>query len=176
VVRMRTNIALIGFMGTGKTSVGRVLAVRLKKEFIRTDDLIAESAGKSIPEIFEEDGELRFRELETEVVKRISDKKGMVIDCGGGVILNRINVDNLKKNSRIILLTASPEAILERVLKDAEQRPLLETQDKLERIKQLLSLREPLYKRFADFEIDTSNLDVDQVVDKILEYLKDASV
>jgi len=167
---------LIGFMGTGKTSVGRVLAVRLKKEFIRTDDLIAESAGKSIPEIFEEDGELRFRELETEVVKRISDKKGMVIDCGGGVILNRINVDNLKKNSRIILLTASPEAILERVLKDAEQRPLLETQDKLERIKQLLSLREPLYKRFADFEIDTSNLDVDQVVDKILEYLKDASV
>lgn len=173
---MRTNIALIGFMGTGKTSVGRVLAVRLKKEFIRTDDLIAESAGKSIPEIFEEDGELRFRELETEVVKRISDKKGMVIDCGGGVILNRINVDNLKKNSRIILLTASPEAILERVLKDAEQRPLLETQDKLERIKQLLSLREPLYKRFADFEIDTSNLDVDQVVDKILEYLKDASV
>ena len=176
MVRMRTNIALIGFMGTGKTSVGRVLAVRLKKEFIRTDDLIAESAGKSIPEIFEEDGELRFRELETEVVKRISDKKGMVIDCGGGVILNRINVDNLKKNSRIILLTASPEAILERVLKDAEQRPLLETQDKLERIKQLLSLREPLYKRFADFEIDTSNLDVDQVVDKILEYLKDASV
>lgn len=167
---------MIGFMGTGKTSVGRVLAVRLKKEFIRTDDLIAESAGKSIPEIFEEDGELRFRELETEVVKRISDKKGMVIDCGGGVILNRINVDNLKKNSRIILLTASPEAILERVLKDAEQRPLLETQDKLERIKQLLSLREPLYKRFADFEIDTSNLDVDQVVDKILEYLKDASV
>jgi len=173
---MKTNIALIGFMGTGKTSVGRALAIRLNKEFMRTDDLITESAGKSIPEIFKQDGEPRFRELEIEVVKKISNKKGIIIDCGGGVILNRINIDNLKKNSRIILLTASPEAILERVLKDGEQRPLLETQDKLERIKQLLSLREHLYKRSADFEIDTSNLDVDQVVDEILEYLKDTGV
>jgi shikimate kinase len=173
---MKTNIALIGFMGTGKTSVGRALAIRLNKEFMRTDDLVVESAGKSIPEIFKQDGEPRFRELEIEVVKQISDKKDIIIDCGGGVILNKVNIDNLKKNSRIILLTASPEAILERVLKDGEQRPLLENQDKLERIKQLLSLREPLYKRSADFEIDTSNLNVDQVVDKILKLLKDANV
>ena len=176
MVRMKTNIALIGFMGTGKTSVGRALATKLNKEFIRTDDLIVELVGKSIPEIFGQDGESRFRELEIEVVKKISDKKGLVIDCGGGVILNKINVDNLEKNSRIILLTASPEVIFERVLKDGEQRPLLNTWDKLKRIKQLLFLREPLYKRSADFEIDTSNLKVDQVVDKILGFLKNDSV
>jgi len=169
---MKTNIALIGFMGAGKTSVGRALAVRLNKEFIRTDDLIVESARKSIPEIFEQDGEPRFRELEIEVVKKISDKKDVVIDCGGGVVLNELNIDNLKKNSRIILLAAPPQVILERTSKDGGERPLLNTRDRLERIRQLLFSRECLYKRSADFEIDTSNLSVDQVVDKILELLK----
>jgi len=173
---MKTNIALIGFMGTGKTSVGRALAAKSNKEFIRTDDLIVEVAGKSIPEIFEQNGESRFRELEIDVVRKVSDRKGVVIDCGGGVVLNRINIDNLKRNSRIILLTASPQVILERTSKDGEKRPLLNTPDRLERIRQLLSFREPLYKKSADFEIDTSNLNVDQVVDKILEFLKDDNV
>jgi len=169
---MKDNIALIGFMGTGKTSVGKALAIKLNKKFIRTDDLIAEKDGKTIPEIFEQDGESRFRKIEIEVVKEISDENDVVIDCGGGVVLNEINIDRLKKNAKIILLTASPEAILERVLKDGKNRPLLYTQEKMKRIKELLSIREPLYKKSADHEIDTSNFNVNQVVEKILEFLK----
>ena len=163
---MKTNISLIGFMGTGKTRV-------YKRQ---TDDLIVKIAGKSILEIFEQDGESKFRELEMEAVRKTSDEKNIIIDCGGGIVLNKVNIDRLRKNSNIILLTASPEVILGRVLEDGEERPLLNTQDKLERIKKLLSFREPLYKKSADFEVDTSNLSVDQVVDKILEFLKKDSV
>jgi len=168
---LKTNIALIGFMGTGKTSVGRALAIRLEKKFVRTDDLIVERAGKTIPEIFEEDGESRFRELEIEIAKEVSEKKDVVIDCGGGIVLNKINVDRLRKNARIILLTASPEVILERISTDGEQRPLLNTPDKPKRIAELLHLREPYYKGSADFEIDTSSLNVDEVIEKIIEFL-----
>jgi len=173
---MKTNISLIGFMGTGKTRVGMALAIKLKKRLIRTDDLIVKIAGKSILEIFEQDGESKFRELEMEAVRKTSDEKNIIIDCGGGIVLNKVNIDRLRKNSNMILLTASPEVILGRVLEDGEERPLLNTQDKLERIKKLLSFREPLYKKSADFEVDTSNLSVDQVVDKILEFLKKDSV
>ena len=107
MIEIKSNIALIGFMGTGKTSIAKDLATKLKKEFIHTDDFISVKAGKSIPKIFEQDGEQKFRELEIEVVKEISDKKNVVIDCGGGVILNVINIERLKKNAKIILLTAS---------------------------------------------------------------------
>jgi len=169
---MKTNIALIGFMGTGKTSVGKVLSRKLKMKLVRTDDLIVSLAGKSIPEIFEQDGEQRFRELEVDVIKRISDEKEVVIDCGGGVILNKINMNLLKKKAKIILLTASPEVLLERVSIDNEERPLLNTKDRFDRIRKILAFREPLYRKFADFEINTSNLEIDQVVDKILEFLR----
>jgi shikimate kinase len=172
MIEIKSNIALIGFMGTGKTSIAKDLATKLKKEFIHTDDFISVKAGKSIPKIFEQDGEQKFRELEIEVVKEISDKKNVVIDCGGGVILNVINIERLKKNAKIILLTASPEVILERVLKDDGKRPLLYTQDKMERIKELLFIREPLYKKYADYEIDTSNMKIDQAIEKILKFMK----
>jgi shikimate kinase len=168
---MKKNIVLIGFMGTGKTSIAKALATKLKKEFVNIDDLISVKSGKSIPEIFEQDGEQTFRELEIEVVKEISDKKNVVIDCGGGVILNGINIERLKINAKIILLTASPEVILERILKEDGKRPLLCTQDKMERIKDLLFIREPLYKEAADYEIDTSNMNIDQTIDKILKFM-----
>jgi len=169
---MKTNVALIGFMGTGKTSVGEILALKLKKRFVSTDDLIVKLAKKPIPEIFKQYGESRFRDLEIQIVKKVSDEKNIVIDCGGGIVLNKINIVRLRKNAKIILLTAPPEVVFGRISKDSEKRPLLNASDKIERIRKLLSCREHLYKESGDFEIDTKNLNVDQVVDKISEFLK----
>ena len=136
------------------------------------DALIVKKAGKSIPRIFEEDGEIRFRELEIEVTKEISGMKDVIIDCGGGVVLNKINIDHLKRNAIVILLTASPEIILNRVLKEKGQRPLLEVSDRMKKIKDLLSFREPFYNRSADYIIDTSGLSIDEVVERIIEIWK----
>ena len=90
---MKTSVALIGFMGVGKSAVGEELAARLGKKLVRVDALIESKAGKSIPRIFEEEGETTFREREIEVIKEIAAEKDQVIDCGGGVVLNRINID-----------------------------------------------------------------------------------
>ena len=169
---MKNNIALIGFMGTGKTVVGKSLAKKLNKKYVDMDALIVKKAGKSIPRIFEEDGEIRFRELEIEVTKEISGMKDVIIDCGGGVVLNKINIDRLKRNAIVILLTASPEIILNRVLKEKGQRPLLEVSDRMKKIKDLLSFREPFYNRSADYIIDTSGLSIDEVVERIIEIWK----
>ncbi|NQT04591.1 MAG: shikimate kinase, partial [Dehalococcoidia bacterium] len=92
---MKSNIALVGFMGTGKTDVGRLLAGKLGKDFIELDELIEQKAGKTIPEIFQQDGEIAFRELEIEATGEAAEKKNAVIACGGGVVLNQINVDRL---------------------------------------------------------------------------------
>jgi len=165
------NIALIGFMGTGKTSVGEALADRLGILCIRTDDLIVEQAGKPIPEIFRQDGEKRFRELEAEVVRKVSSRRMAVIDCGGGVVLNHENIEWLRQNSIIILLTSSPEVILERISRNGDQRPLFNNVDKPATIRRLLSMREHLYRDAADYVVDTSGLSVMEVVEKILEYV-----
>jgi len=170
---MKSNVVLIGFMGVGKTTVGEALASRLKKRFARTDDLIVELAKKPIPQIFREDGESRFRELEMEVVRQVSEEDNSVIDCGGGVVLNRVNIERLRKKSTIVLLTASPEKILRRLKKDESKRPLLSVPNQLERIKELLIAREAFYKESADFEVDTSYLDKNEVVDKISRMLSD---
>jgi shikimate kinase len=172
----KTNIALIGFMGTGKTSVGEALANRLGILYVRTDDLIVEQAGKPISEIFRQDGEKRFRELEAEVVRTVSGRRGAVIDCGGGVVLDHENIEQLRQNSAIILLTSSPEVILERISKNGDQRPLFNNVDKPATIRKLLSTREPLYRDAADYVVDTSKLSVRQVVEKILEYLASNSL
>lgn len=170
---MKTNIALIGFMATGKTAVGRLLAERTGKYFIELDSLIAHRAGKTIEDIFTEDGEIAFRELEIALVKEIADNKNQVIACGGGIVLNQINIDRLKKNATIILLEAKPETILKRSLYDKTVRPLLEGgDDKKAKIKELLSFRQPLYKRAADITVDTSNMDIRLTTDKIIKLLE----
>jgi shikimate kinase len=169
---MKTNIALIGFMATGKTAVGRLLAERTGKNFIELDSLIAHRADKSIEDIFTEDGEATFRKLEIALVKEIADNKNQVIACGGGVVLNQINIDRLKKNASIILLEAKPEVILKRSLYDKAVRPLLKGDDKKAKIKELLSFRQPLYKRAADITIDTSDMDIGLITDKIIKLLE----
>ncbi|MDD5039459.1 MAG: shikimate kinase, partial [Dehalococcoidales bacterium] len=126
---MKTNIALIGFMGTGKTAVGQLLAKKLKMKFIEMDWLIAQKAGKSIPDIFR-DGEIAFREREIEVTKEIAGEKNSVIACGGGIVLNKINIDRLKEGAIIVYLTASPRVILKRTSSEQGKRPLLNTANK----------------------------------------------
>jgi len=112
---MKSSIALIGFMGVGKTAVGKVLAKRLNKEFVELDYLIEQKAGKPISEIFEQDGEVAFRELEIKVTKEVAKNKNQIIACGVGIVLNKINIDRLKRDSIIVYLTASPRVILKRV-------------------------------------------------------------
>jgi shikimate kinase len=169
---MKTNLALIGFMGVGKSAIGKGLAERLGKKLVRTDLLIELQAGKSITRIFQEDGEIAFREMEIEAVKKAAAQNDQVIDCGGGVVLNRINIDRLKLSSLIVWLTASNDIILKRTAPDKIGRPLLQGKNNALDIENLLSYRQPLYASAADITIDTSNLNILAVEEKIAGNLK----
>ncbi|MDD5127246.1 MAG: shikimate kinase [Dehalococcoidales bacterium] len=169
---MKNNIVLVGFMGTGKTAVGRVLAAKLGKEFIELDALIEKRAGEPIPEIFARHGEIRFRELEIAAVKSIARRKNAVIACGGGAVLNKINIDRLSERGKIVYLGAAPEVILRRITEDKTERPLLKAEDRLRQIRELLNYRKPYYERAADIKIDTSLLGTEEVVGKIIKRLK----
>ena len=170
---MKTSIALIGFMGTGKTVVGKALAAELSREFVEMDALIAQKAGKSIPEIFSVGGEIAFREIEIEVTKEVAGKRNAVFACGGGVVLNKINVDRLKKECIIVYLTASPQVILKRTSEDTNERPLLKAANRLITVRELIKFRKPFYERVADIKINTSRLDINSVVVQIISKVKD---
>ena len=169
---MKTSVALIGFMATGKTAVGRILAKKLNKEFIELDALIEQRVGKSIDIIFKEDGEIAFRELEIELIKDISKNKNQVIACGGGIILNKINVDRLKEEAIMVYLTTSPDIILKRALNDSTVRPLLKGNKKEKTVRELLSFRTPYYDRASDITIDTSATDINTAAGQIINLLK----
>ena len=170
---MKTNIALVGFMGVGKTAVGKALAKKLNRKFAELDSLIEQKAGKSIPEIFQQDGELAFRELEIEVTREIAREKYLVIACGGGIVLNKINIDRLREESRIVYLTASPRVILKRISGEGGERPLLKGDNPSSTIQGLLKFRKPFYERATDIKIDTSKLDIDSVAEQIISRLKE---
>lgn len=170
---MKTNIALIGFMGAGKTAVGQLLSKKLNRKFFELDWLIEQEAGKSIPEIFQQDGEIAFRELEIKATRKIAEEKYAVIACGGGVVLNKINIDRLRESSRTVYLTASSRVILKRIVKEVGQRPLLAVDNPSQTIRELLKFRKPFYERAADITINTSKLDINAVVEQIIEKLKE---
>ncbi len=163
------NIILVGFMGTGKTAVAQALAGKLKMKYVDLDDVIEADAGRSINKIFAESGEDHFRYLEKQAAKKISSLDKQVIATGGGVVLDKQNVENLKKNGTMVCLTATVEVIYSRV-KDQQSRPLLNVDKPREAIKRFLDTRQPYYAR-ADFTIDTSNLTVEQAVNKIVKLL-----
>ena len=169
---MKNNIALIGFMGAGKTAVGRALAAKLNRRFVEMDTLIEEKAGKPIPDIFRQDGEAAFRKLETEVAAEVSRGKNQVISCGGGVVLNHVNIDNLKQGSVLVYLTASLEEIAKRTAGDEGKRPLLKDHDKGAVIREMMAFRQPFYERAADITIDTTEMDIDAVVQQIIARTK----
>jgi len=163
------NIILIGFMGSGKTEVGRRLAERLGYRFVDTDSIIEDKTGKSINEIFNEEGEPYFRKLEKEVIRDLRCVQQYVISTGGGLGANRENLQILKSVGLVIWLKVSPHKVLERVGTQTH-RPLLNVKDQRAAIEELLSLREPIYKE-ADLIIDTDNLTPEEVVDRILAYI-----
>jgi len=170
----KDSIALIGFMATGKTTIGKKLVERLgnQYQFIEMDEMIVEEAGKSIPEIFQEDGEIRFREYEIAMCKKISNMHNVVISCGGGVVLNKINIDYLKQNSFIVLLQATADEIYNRALKDkVETRPVIDKEDPRAEIDKVLTFRKPFYEAAAEITINTTDKAIDEIVSEILHHV-----
>jgi len=163
------NIVLTGFMGTGKSGIGKRLAKKLGMSYLDTDELIEEREKDSISAIFKKRGEEYFRRLETKVVKEVALLDNFVISTGGGVVLKEGNIRLLKKNAFIVCLFASPEVILKRT-EGNENRPLLEVNNQKKRIEELLALRKPYYEK-ADASVDTSALDSEGVVGEIIESL-----
>ena len=161
---------IIGFMGTGKTAVGMKLAEKLEYRFVDTDRWIEKEMSKTIPEIFGQEGEPYFRDLEERVVQEASGLTGAVISTGGGVVVRPENIRRLKAGAFMVSLKATPEVIYERIRKEGP-RPLLQAEDPLDAIRQLLRTREESYSR-ADLILDTSTLDVDRVVEKIIDGYK----
>lgn len=143
------NIFLIGMMGAGKSAVGRSLARSLGAHFVDMDHLIVERTGKSINLIFAEDGEPFFRDLETEILKEISAKRGQVVATGGGIVLKPENVQMMKSAGKIIFLEAKAETLWERVQLKTD-RPLLKTETPRETLEAIYHQREPLYRQCAD--------------------------
>ena len=164
------NIILTGFMGTGKSAVGRRLAKRLGMEYLDTDELIEEREGSKIYHIFEEKGESYFRKVESAIVREISHLDNCVISTGGGVVLRDENIKILGRNGLIICLTANPEVILKRTERTGD-RPLLNEPGPGKRIEELLRMRRAYYEK-ADFSVDTSNLPVEEVIRRIEEVLR----
>jgi shikimate kinase len=147
------NIALIGFMGTGKTSVGRLLAEQLHFHFLDTDELIQSHTGRTVGDIFSRDGEVAFRTLERQVVTELDSAKKSVIATGGGLPTHGENLARLKTHALVVCLWASPEKIWERV-RYQSHRPLLHDADPQKKIQELLAAREPFYRQ-ADVLINT---------------------
>ena len=171
---LKSSIALIGFMGTGKTTIGKLLVNKLGREyrFIEMDQLIEEMAGKSIPEIFSQDGEAIFRELEIKICQKVSSLEKVVISCGGGAVINKKNVENLKKNCTIILLESTIKVILNRILKRGIQsRPVIDKENPIKEIKKLFHSRKPIYQSIADIIIDTENKEKVVIVNEIIQKL-----
>jgi shikimate kinase len=164
------NIALIGFMGAGKTAVGKQLAKKLNLALIDADAEIEKEQGMSITDIFKNFGEPHFRDVETAVIKRLSAMKNIVISTGGGAVLRQENMDNLRANGVIVCLWAEPETVFQRIRHDTS-RPLLQVEDPLKKIQELLEFRKPFYEK-ADIMIDTEDKSPKEVADEIIEKVK----
>ena len=163
------NIILVGFMGTGKSVVGKKLATKLNRDFVELDDMIETREKMPIKDIFEKKGEPYFRLVEKEVVKEAARRKNIVISAGGGAIVDVENFKNLKNSGTIICLKASPETILKRTA-GLKTRPLLNVQYPKKQIEELLKKREPYYNK-ANFSIETDDISTEQVVEEILKLL-----
>jgi len=165
------NAILIGPMGSGKSTIGKLLASRFSLKFVDMDDAIVERVEKSIPEIFEEDGEAAFRALECEVLKAlISNTEAKVIATGGGVVLAEANRELLMSCGHVIWLDAPPEMLAIRTSNDPN-RPLLKGVDPLEKARELDLQRRPYYASCSDLRIDTSEMSVEEAVEAIDRFL-----
>jgi 3-dehydroquinate synthase len=173
VDRRIINLVITGFSGTGKSLVAKQVARRLNWDFLDTDDEIVEQVGKPMAEVFREDGEGRFRELERETIRKACRRRQTVIAIGGGAIVDPENYELLAKSGLIVCLEAKPETIYERLFREAacspetEVRPLLATDNPLERIRQLKASRQPYYAK-ADWTIHTDGLSISEVAEEVI--------
>ena len=168
----RSNIFLIGFMGVGKSTIARLLSDKLGMELVEMDETIEAEQGMSIPEIFETKGEDAFRDIESALVERISHHKNAIVSCGGGAVLREKNVASMKKNGKIIFLTATPETIFERV-RDTTNRPLLAGNMNVEYIAKLMERRRTLYEEAADVIISTDAKSTEMILNEISDICVD---
>ena len=173
------NVALVGFMATGKTRVGRILAEHLGWPAVDADEEIERRAGKTIPDIFRDDGEATFRRLEGEVIQDLCNGYGQVIAAGGGAFVEAENRQRMLAGCRVICLAASPETILERLARarqdsnpnpdgENDDRPMLGGEDVLRRVTELLAMRAEAYA-LAHYMLDTDGLTLEQVAERALE-------
>ncbi|MDX9872553.1 MAG: shikimate kinase [Clostridia bacterium] len=165
---MKKNIALIGFMGAGKTLIGQILAQRLQMDFLDTDTVIEKELQTPVPQIFAEKGEPWFRQKEKETVRKLATLENSVIATGGGVVLDPENIGALRENALIVCLSARPEVICERLKKDTG-RPLLAGEDLLIKINTILAERREKY-RCADFYLDTSGVTPQEAAEEIIRF------
>lgn len=165
------NIVLIGYRGTGKSSVGKIVSERLAMNLIVMDSRIVELEGMSIPDIVAKYGWDYFRDREARVAQEISEKDNCVVDTGGGVILRPDNIRYLKKNGTVFWLKASAEIIAERIRESTERPSLTGSKTFLEEIREVLAERLPKYESSADYEIDTDTLAPPEVADRIVEIM-----
>ena len=164
------NLFLIGFMGAGKSSVSAGLGRMLGREVVEMDQRIAAQEGMSIPELFAQKGEPYFRACETALLKSFAQGAPRIVSCGGGVPLREENVAAMRENGTVVLLTASPEVILERV-KDSDERPLLQGHKDVPYIAALMEQRRPRYEAAADITVDTSRLNIEEVCRQVLRQM-----
>jgi shikimate kinase len=166
------NIVLVGFMGTGKSATGRLVALRLERSLVDMDAKIEERTGRKIMDIFARDGEAHFRKLERDLVRELCGLKNLVITAGGGVVLDPENVSDFSRTAIVICLKSSPTAILQRVRAESH-RPLLEGGDKARKILELLESRRPLYDAIPH-QVDTTHLTPETAASRVIEIYHDA--
>ena len=160
------NLVLIGFMGTGKSSVGKALAKKTGRTLLDVDQHIEEVQKRRIADIFENDGEVAFRKIEKSAIREASGGKNLIITTGGGAVLDAENLEALKANGILVALEASPETIYQRV-KDSRHRPLLRSNDVPAEIRKLLEARRPFYAK-ADLTLATDGKTATEVADEIM--------
>lgn len=170
--RQIRNVALAGFMGVGKSSVGRLVAAELQFEFVDTDEVIECRTGVKVSEIFAQHGEAAFRKFEGELVAEMAAWSGKVISTGGGLIVNPDNLASLKAHSLVVCLWATPETIYQRT-KHQTHRPLLQADDPLAKIRELLATREAAYKR-ADVLVSTEQRSIKEIAAHVLHNFRAA--
>ncbi|MDH4322739.1 MAG: shikimate kinase [Betaproteobacteria bacterium] len=171
-MRGARNLFLVGMMGAGKTTAGRLLARRLKREFLDSDHEIERRCGVKVPVIFEIEGEAGFRARETAVIAELTALEEVVLATGGGAVLAEANRRHLAARGTVIYLHAPPAALYERVRQD-RNRPLLATADPRARLQELYAVRDPLYRKIADIVVDTGRQSVQTLARQLLARLKD---
>ena len=168
------NIVLIGYRCSGKTEVGKILAKELNKDFFDTDKLVEDSAGCSIEEVISRDGWEYFRNIEKKIIEEVSMRDDLIIATGGGIVLEWDNVINLQRNGLIVWLYGNAEVLKERMNRDhgsGKIRPSLTGSDPLDEIREVLSIRKPLYERAADLIVDASSPSIQEVTNSIINAL-----